>query len=83
MKLLWNNKLFPSLNIIIGGESPHRIKVVLRHYHYRSDTSFFPGIFAHRLILCSCNASTIQLCLPWDIKIKYGCNKPRYGRVDY
>ena len=34
MKKRWNNKLFPSLNVIIGKTSTYESKGVLRYYHY-------------------------------------------------
>ena len=35
MKRIWNNKLFPSLNVINGKPSTNGIKGVIRHYNYR------------------------------------------------
>ena len=35
MKMQWNSKLFPSLNLININSSPHGRKGVLRNYCYR------------------------------------------------
>ena len=45
MKIIWNNKLFPSLNVINGKKSPYESKGIIRHYHYRSDPKLGPGVF--------------------------------------
>ena len=37
MKIIWNNKPFPSSNIINGKTSLHGSKGILRNYHYQSD----------------------------------------------
>ena len=37
MKWRWNEKLFPSLNVINGKSAPYGSNGFLRHYHYRSD----------------------------------------------
>ena len=50
MKMIWNNKLFPSLNVINGKTLPYSSMGILRHYHYRSDPEFGPGIVAIRRI---------------------------------
>ena len=83
MKLQLNKQLSPSLNILNGKTSPYGIKVVLRHYHFRSDTKLGPGVVALRIIPYSCHYFTQQLSLPWDYKIKYACYKKIYGRVYY
>ena len=44
MKLLWNNKLSPSLYVINIKSAPYGSKGVLRHYNYRSDPKLVPGI---------------------------------------
>ena len=76
MKIRWNNKLFPSLNFINGKSSPYGSKVILRDYHYRSDTKVGPGIVAIRIISCSCHYCTTKLCLSWESKIKDAFNQP-------
>ena len=47
------------------------------HYHYRSDTKLDMGIFAIRIIPCSCQACTKILSLSWDSKTKEAFNQPR------
>ena len=47
-KMRWNNKLFPSLNVINGKPTPYRRKGIIRHYHYRSDPKLGPGIVSIR-----------------------------------
>ena len=37
MKMIWNNNIFTSLNVINGKKSPYGSKGILRHYHYQSD----------------------------------------------
>ena len=37
MKMQWNNKLFPSLNVINGKPSPYGRKVILIHNNYWPD----------------------------------------------
>ena len=81
MKMRWNNKLFPSLNVINGETFPYESKGILIHYHYRYDTKLGPGIFGIRIIPCSFYAYTAILSLSWDPKIKESVNHPRYGRV--
>ena len=68
MKMIWNNKIFPSLNVINGKTLPYAIKGILRHYHYRSDTKLGPGIFVIRRIPCSFHDCTNILSLYWDSK---------------
>ena len=46
MKLQWNNKLFPSMNIIDGKSDPYVSKGVIRHYHHRPDPKLVPDIVA-------------------------------------
>ena len=46
MKIRWNNKLFPLLNVINGKILPYASKGILRHYHYQSDPKLGPGIVA-------------------------------------
>ena len=77
----WNNKLFPSLNVINGKTLPYESKVILIHYHYRSDPKLGPCIFPIRKILCSCYYCKAILSVSWDPKIKESVNQPRYGRV--
>ena len=42
--MIWNNKTFPSLNVIKVKILPYGIKGVLRHYYYRSYPKLGPGI---------------------------------------
>ena len=79
MKIIWNNKLFPSLNFIYYKTSPYASKVILRHYHYRYDPKYGPGSVVNRIITCSCHAFTTILSLYWGYKIKEAVNNPRYG----
>ena len=46
IKMRWNNKHFPSLNVIKGKISSYGRKGILRHYHYRSDPKLSLGIVA-------------------------------------
>ena len=50
IKMIWNNKLFTSLNVINGKTFPYASKGILRHYHYWSDPKLSPGIVAIRRI---------------------------------
>ena len=50
MKMIQNNILFLSLNIIKCKTSPYVSKGILRHYHYLPDTKLDPGIVAVRKI---------------------------------
>ena len=81
MKMIWNNKLFPSLNAINGKKSPYSSKGILRHYHYRSDLKLGTVIVAIRRTLCSCHACTAILSIYWDSKIKETIHQPIYFRV--
>ena len=81
MKIIRNNKLFPSLNIIDGKSSPNGSKGIIIHYHYRSDPILGPGIFAIRIITCSCYACRKILSVSCDQKTKEAFNQPRYSRV--
>ena len=75
----WNNKLFPSLNIINIKSSPYGSNGILRHYHYGSDPKLGLGIVSIRGIPCSFHAFKTISSLSWDSKIKESCNQPRYG----
>ena len=66
--MICNNKLFPSLNVIIGKTYPYGTKGILRHYHYRSDTKLGPGIVSVRIIPCNCRDCINILSLSWDLK---------------
>ena len=81
MDIIWNNKLFPALNVINGKTLPYASKGILRHYHYQSDPKLCPGIVAIRRIPCSFHACTSILSLSWYPKIKEALNQPRYGRT--
>ena len=76
----WNNKTFPSLNVIKGEILPYISKVILKYYHYRSDPKLGPAIVSTRIILCIFHACTAILSLSWDSKIKEAVNHPIYGR---
>ena len=80
-KMIWNNKLFPSLNVINGKTLPYKSKGILRHYNYQSDPKLGPGIVAIRIIPCSCHDCTYILSLFWDSKTKEAVNQHIYGRV--
>ena len=77
----WNNKLFPSLNVINRKSSSYESKGILRHYHYRSDPKLVPGGVSIRIIPCTYHACTIIFSLYWGSKIKEASNQPRYGRL--
>ena len=81
MKLRWNNKNIPSLNVIIGKTAPYGSKVVLRHYHYGLGKKLVPGLVSLKIISCRYHACTTQLYLTWGYKIKYACNHPICGRI--
>ena len=49
--MIWNNKLFLSLNVINGKKSIYGIKDIIRHYHHQSDTELGRRIFAIRRII--------------------------------
>ena len=53
IKMIWNNKLMPSLNFIKGEISQYGSKVILKHYHYQSDPKLGSEVFAIRGITCS------------------------------
>ena len=80
MKMIWNNKLFPSLDVINGKTLRYATKGILRNYHYRSDKKLYPGIVAIIIIPCSCHACKTILSLSWYSKIKSAVNQPIYGR---
>ena len=82
MKMIWNNKRFPSLNVINGKTSPYISKGILRHYHYRSDPKLGLEIVAIIRIPCNCHACTNILSLSCYSKIKEAVNHPRYGRAN-
>ena len=56
MKMRCNKKTFTLLNVIHGKTSLYGSTSIIRHYHYRSDPTLGPGIFAIRRIPCSCHA---------------------------
>ena len=70
IKMIWNNKLFPSLNVINGKTFPYGSKGILKHYHYRSYPKLGPGIFEIRMIPFSYHAFTTTLSLSWYSKIE-------------
>ena len=68
--MIWNNKIFISLNVIKGKILPYGSKGILRLYHYRSYPKFGPGIVAITKIPCSFHACITILSLSWGSKIK-------------
>ena len=68
MKMIWNNKPFPSLNVINGKTYPYGSKGILRHYHYPSDPKLGPGIFVIRKIPCSFHTCKTTLSISWNSK---------------
>ena len=58
MKIIWNNKLFPSLNALNGKTFPYTRNVIIIHYHYWSGPKIGPGIFAIIIIPCICHSCT-------------------------
>ena len=81
MKMRWNNKLFPSLNVIKGKISSYGSKGILRRCHYRSDPKLGSCIFSIKIMWCSCHTYTTLLYLSWDSKIREAVNQPKYDRV--
>ena len=81
IKMIWNNKLFSSLNVINGKTQPYISKGFLRNYHYWSDPKLVPVIFSIRRIPFSFHACTAILSRSWDYKTKEAVNQPIYGRV--
>ena len=79
MKMIWNNKLFPSLNAINGKTLQYATKGILRHYHYQSDKKLGPGIVEIIIIPCSCHDCTTILSIYWYSKIKETVNQHIYG----
>ena len=78
IKIICNNKLFPSLNIVNVKSSPYLSKGIIIHYHYLSDPKLCLGIVAIKIIPCSCHACKIILS---DSKIIEAFNQHRCGRV--
>ena len=70
MKMRWNNKRFPSLNVINGIISPYDIKGILRHYNYQYDSKLCLGIISIIIIPCSFHAYTTISSISWDSKTK-------------
>ena len=66
----WNNKTFPSLNVINGKTSPYGSKGIQTHYRYWSDPKLFPVIVVTRRTPCNFHDCTTILSLYWDSKIK-------------
>ena len=52
MKVRWNNKCFPSRNVIIVKSSPYESTGILRYDHYHSDSKLGLGIVEIRRITC-------------------------------
>ena len=61
--MIWNNKLFPSLNVINGKLSTDGIKGILRDYHCLSYPKLGPGIVTIKINTCSCYSCTTILSL--------------------
>ena len=80
MRLRRNNILSQLFNSNIVKTAPCGSKVILRHYHYRSDTKLGPIIIDIGRTPFICHACITQY-LPWYSKIIDACNQPRYGRV--
>ena len=70
IKMIWKNKLFPSINSINGKTFPYASKGILRHYHHRYHPKLGLGIVSIRRIPCGCHACTAILSLFWDTKSK-------------
>ena len=70
MKMIRNNKLFPSLNVINGKTTPCASKGGLRHYHHQSDPKLGPGIVAIRRTPCIFYTCTAILSISWVPKTK-------------
>ena len=83
MKIICNNKTFPSLNFIDGKASTCGSEGIIRHCDYQSDPKLGPFIVPIRIITFSCHSFTTISSLYWDSKIKELVNQPRYGRVYY
>ena len=81
MKCIWNNKLFPSLNLINGKTAPYVSKGIIRHHHYKSYLNLGRGVVDIRRITWRFLACKTQSSLPCDTKTKNAYNQPRYGRV--
>ena len=71
MQLRRKNKLFPSLNTIIGKTASYGSKGVLRQYNYRSDPNLCLSIVALGRTPCVCRACITKLSLLCDYKTKY------------
>ena len=72
MKLQWNNKFFPSLEIVNVKIAP-----------YRGYGKLGQVIVADQMIPLGCYSCATQLYIPRDSKIKDASNHLRYGRVYY
>ena len=81
MEILWNNKPFPSLNVINGKSYAYVSKGVLRNYHYRSEIKFVQGVVAIRCMTRSYSAYTTILPLPWDSTTEEAFKQKIYCRV--
>ena len=79
--MIWNNKIFSSLNVNNWKTPPYAIKGILRHYHYWSDPKLGSGIVTTIRIPCICHDWTAILSLSWYSKIKESVNQPRFERV--
>ena len=70
MKLQWNNKFFPSLEIVNVKIAP-----------YRGYGKLGQVIVADQMIPLGCYSCATKLYIPRDFKIKDAYNHLRYGRV--
>ena len=66
MQMIWNNKRFPSLNVINGKAYIYVGNGILRHYRYRSDPKLGLGVVVIRIIPCNFYTCTTILSLSWD-----------------
>ena len=81
IEMRWINKLFLSLNFINGKALPYASKIIIKHYHYRSDPKLSLMVVAIRIIPCSCHACKTILSISWYSKITEAVNQPKNGRV--
>ena len=77
IKMTWNKKKFPKLNVIHGKSKIRGSETVLSHYHYRMDPKLGKSKCAMRRIPCLCLACSNQLDLDW-IPGTSPSQQPRY-----
>ena len=66
MKMIWNNKLFTSLNVINGKTYPYGSKGILIYYNYWSDPKLGSVIVEIIIIAFNCHPCTAILSISWD-----------------